>query len=272
MGFFSFIENFFFVTLAITFVLILLLVYHFKQRINYTEEKMEKMFEIVNNIVKELGAVKNIALRNHLGENLGFPEGIVQKVPLFDNITFAINNQHVNENTRNSHTPFEIIEEEDEDEDEEDEDEDEGEEDEDEGEDEGEDEDVLIISETLEDESLDVDVIASETPEPVIFNTYTKPTFLAPGTEPADLTDKDNSYLTVSKHVPLENYEGTHFETKEVKLENTKPTLETTKESYRKMNLTQLKTILLAKGYAEDTSKLKKHDLIKILETVYANE
>ena len=118
MGFFSFIENFFFVTLAITFVLILLLVYHFKQRINYTEEKMEKMFEIVNNIVKELGAVKNIALRNHLGENLGFPEGIVQKVPLFDNITFAINNQHVNENTRNSHTPFEIIEEEDEDEDE----------------------------------------------------------------------------------------------------------------------------------------------------------
>ena len=53
MGLFSFIETFFFISLAITFILILLLVYHFKQRIISLENKAETMFEIVNSLVKE---------------------------------------------------------------------------------------------------------------------------------------------------------------------------------------------------------------------------
>ena len=65
MGLFSFIETFFFVSLAITFILILLLVYHFRQRFNALEEKSDTMFELINNIVSELNAVRN--------EQHGFP-------------------------------------------------------------------------------------------------------------------------------------------------------------------------------------------------------
>jgi hypothetical protein len=54
MGFFNFIETFFFLSLGITFVLILLLVYHFKQRLTALENKSDTVFDILNNIVKEL--------------------------------------------------------------------------------------------------------------------------------------------------------------------------------------------------------------------------
>ena len=54
MGLFSFMETSFFFTLGITFLLILLLVYHFKQRIANAESKQDTMFEIINNLVQEV--------------------------------------------------------------------------------------------------------------------------------------------------------------------------------------------------------------------------
>lgn len=58
MGFFNILETFFFISLAITFVLIIMLVYHFKGRINVLEQKCDTMFDIMNNIVKELRTIK----------------------------------------------------------------------------------------------------------------------------------------------------------------------------------------------------------------------
>jgi len=78
MGFFNLIESFFFISLAITFVLILLLVYHFKQRVVTLEQKCDTMFDIINNVVKELNSVRNYQLAT-------------QRVPLSMNIPF--NNQ-----------------------------------------------------------------------------------------------------------------------------------------------------------------------------------
>ena len=63
MGVFNFIETFFFISLGITFILILLLVYHFKQRLNTIEQKNDTMFEIINNIVKELNMVKQYSMQ-----------------------------------------------------------------------------------------------------------------------------------------------------------------------------------------------------------------
>jgi hypothetical protein len=54
MGFFSFIENFFFISLGIVFILVLLLVYHFKQRMSSVERKGDTMYELVVNMVKEI--------------------------------------------------------------------------------------------------------------------------------------------------------------------------------------------------------------------------
>jgi hypothetical protein len=59
MGIFNYIDTFFFISLGITFILILLLVFHFKQRIATLENKNDTMFEIINNIVQELSSIKN---------------------------------------------------------------------------------------------------------------------------------------------------------------------------------------------------------------------
>jgi hypothetical protein len=54
MANFSLFETFFFITLAILFVLILLLVYHFKQRLVNLEEKTTTLFGLTKDIAAEL--------------------------------------------------------------------------------------------------------------------------------------------------------------------------------------------------------------------------
>ena len=55
---FSFMETSFIISLGITFVLLLLLIYHFKQRLTVTESKQDTMFEIINNLAQELNNMK----------------------------------------------------------------------------------------------------------------------------------------------------------------------------------------------------------------------
>lgn len=59
---FNFIETSFFISLGITFVLILLLIYHFKQRLHITESKQDTMFEIINNLAQELSSIKEFTM------------------------------------------------------------------------------------------------------------------------------------------------------------------------------------------------------------------
>jgi len=58
MGFFNILETFFFISLAITFVLIIMLVYHFKARLTNVENKYDTMFGIMHNMVGELKGIK----------------------------------------------------------------------------------------------------------------------------------------------------------------------------------------------------------------------
>jgi len=51
-------ETSFIISLGITFVLLLLLIYHFKQRLTVTESKQDTMFEILNNLAQELNNMK----------------------------------------------------------------------------------------------------------------------------------------------------------------------------------------------------------------------
>ena len=60
MALFDFMENFFFISLGITFGLILLLVYHFKQRISSVERRGDTMFDLLTNVVKELQFMKSL--------------------------------------------------------------------------------------------------------------------------------------------------------------------------------------------------------------------
>ena len=54
----GFMDTFFFLSLGIAFVLILLLVYHFKQRLTATENKCDTMFEIINGLASEVNNMK----------------------------------------------------------------------------------------------------------------------------------------------------------------------------------------------------------------------
>ena len=58
MGLFDFVENFFFIGLALLFVLVLLLVYHFKQRMNSVEKKGDNMYDLLTNVVRELRNIR----------------------------------------------------------------------------------------------------------------------------------------------------------------------------------------------------------------------
>ena len=54
MKFIGFLDTFFILSLGITFVLLLVLVYHFRKRLNENESKYEKLLSIVNDIVQKL--------------------------------------------------------------------------------------------------------------------------------------------------------------------------------------------------------------------------
>jgi hypothetical protein len=53
-AFINYISNFFFISLAITFVLIMFLIYHYKQRISSLEQKFEEMHNLMANVLKEI--------------------------------------------------------------------------------------------------------------------------------------------------------------------------------------------------------------------------
>ena len=80
MSAFGMIESFLFLSLGIVFVLLVLLVYHFKQRITTIEQKSDTMFDIVQNLAKELTSVKcRLSVPSSLNENV-----IIHKDDKFD--------------------------------------------------------------------------------------------------------------------------------------------------------------------------------------------
>jgi hypothetical protein len=61
MGFFSIIETFFFISLGITIILVAMLVYHFKERLSSIEQKYDSLFDIVSDVVKQLSNIQSAA-------------------------------------------------------------------------------------------------------------------------------------------------------------------------------------------------------------------
>lgn len=87
MAIFNFLENFFFISLAITFGLLLLLVYHFKERMSLVEKKSDTMNEIITNVVKEMKNLRMAMIQQQekpfgVGPHQISPVPIVQNVPV----------------------------------------------------------------------------------------------------------------------------------------------------------------------------------------------
>ena len=78
MSAFGMIESFFFLSLGVVFVLIVLLVYHFKQRITTIEQKSDTMFDIVQNLAKELTSIKGrLVTPNYVINRDGISQSVV---------------------------------------------------------------------------------------------------------------------------------------------------------------------------------------------------
>ena len=125
MGFFNFIETFFFISLAITFVLILLLVYHFKQRIISLEQKSETVVQIINNIVKEINNIRNIVFMSQpLDKNMSNITYSIREHDGYNNYVENIEQHNNIDFNKRTEDDYEVVDYEEDDEDEEDDEED----------------------------------------------------------------------------------------------------------------------------------------------------
>ena len=241
MSVFNFMESFFFISLGVTFILILLLVYHFKQRLSMVENKADTMVDIMNNMVKEMGIIKNLAT-SQIPRN--FQQQ--QQQPPFQNIQVPITYLDVVQDSNRivvSENDTESEDESDEDNDEDDSDDEDDSEDEDDSDDEDDEDDD---KENEEDEKENEE---EETP----IDNFEVEVILSDIISDIDI---DNSIKIETVPVP-------EIET----VQETETLQETETEDYTKMSIIQLKSLVVAKGLVADASKMKKKHILDLLST-----
>jgi hypothetical protein len=288
MGFFSFIENFFFLSLAITFVLILLLVYHFKQRITSLEQKNDTMFEIANGLVKEVGSMKAYLLSN-MSTQINYPFNHISLHKIDENNN-AEDEYDADEDGADDENDAEDDAEDDAEEDDEDEDDDDDTEDDNEDDAEEDDEDDADADADTEDEDDiddegkdshkedineneyygtidDEDMVVEEINDIVIDDTENDANDTNRDEEElkiveVSLDDKDNHGLDMKEDLIVNKIETPLSSINDISTVQTKVEI----DSYKKMNVHQLKAFIIEKGYTTDFKNLKRNDLIKIIE------
>jgi len=278
MGIFNYIDTFFFISLGITFILILLLVFHFKQQIVSLEHKNDTMFEIINNIVKEITYIKSAI----------FSQPYYQVNDKDEIINLTANEIHSKQNVENDKI---IVS--DDDSNDEDSDNDYDEDSDSDSEDDETDSECDANSETdsdvvIEDEnelrntdsvkvinvefgdSIEVSDIAQELND----NNYEVD-------EVDEINNEENIHALVQEieHIIVEkiDIEDNHLENNETSETNEETTQtvqsqqneqnENIKDVYRKMTLIQLKALVISKGLTSDSSKMRKPELLKLLES-----
>lgn len=215
MGFFSFMETSFFFTLGITFLLILLLVYHFKQRIIATETKQDHMFELINNIVQEINNIKtSVSLMNR--PSTPYPHNLQN--------SFTAEQQYSQETN---------------------------------------DEPEEESYEDYSDDEIDVsdNNISDDEDEKVIVSDD-------------DDQDDDNDDISVEEISVDENFVEniTTDDSEPVKVESidiietTEKPVKEKKPDFNKMNLGNLKAYILEQGWVEDASKMKKAQILSLIQ------
>jgi hypothetical protein len=227
MGFFNILETFFFISLAITFVLIMMLVYHFKGRISILEQKSDTMFEIMNNIVKEMRTIKSSSVN--------------QCMIVPNNETMRFNQHH------NLGEMFQQFHEEDSDEDDDDDD------DENNSEDNQEEIKRIVVSDTEYEDEQPVKIINIE------FNEKDQSI--------NNLEDFEEE--TINMEDELEESLEAEAEAGDEQEHDAEVEADSAQEAshdYKKMDISYLRTMVITRGLATDTKKMKKNDLIKLLE------
>lgn len=255
MGFFNFIETFFFLSLGITFVLILLLVYHFKQRVTTLEQKCDTMFDILNTMVKELNAVRNAQVMlqqfpfSQLRPGLS-PHLDPSKIPVSDDDETSEDSSDIGDNSSDDESDDNSVSN-------------------DEGEGDESDDEMPPLVETAS--SADsVKIINVEIGDTIELDEHIL--------DPVSDTELENSAeekleppqeLQSEDPIRVEKMNATEtVEEPVATLENTEPntSMEIPKDMYRRMPLQNLKALVISKGLSSDPGRLKKIDLVRMLE------
>ena len=264
MGIFNYIDTFFFISLGITFVLILLLVFHFKQQIVSLEHKNDTMFEIINNIVKEITYIKNAVFSQpqfHVNDddeiiNLSANEihnkqTIENKIVVSDDENFSEDGDDESDDNTDEESS-------------EDENDDTSEDDDDRSEIEDNENNsniqngVKLINIEFGDNievSDNVAEIYDDNNESEINNNNIEDEVMN-----SEIL-QDTTGIIVEKIVVQDNHLDNNVNMEEHNQ------IENIKEVYRKMTLLQLKALVISKGLMSDSSKMKKPELLKLLES-----
>ena len=210
MGVFNFMETSFIISLGITFVLILLLIYHFKQRLTASESKQDTMFEIINNLAQELNNVKG-----HVGQltmmsrpSTPYPFNTANSNITFSHEKIAQNDEPEEESTEDDEYDSD-------------------------------DEERIIVSDDDEDDDISVE----------------------------ELSDDEDEEESQNDSIEVEDVEMIEVEKEETK-ESAKPIEKEEKViiNFSKMNLGSLKAYIVEKGLVEDASKMKKAQILTLIQ------
>jgi hypothetical protein len=225
-------ETSFVISLGITFVLLLLLIYHFKQRLSVTESKQDTMFEIINNLAQELNNMKmGLSLMNR--PSTPYPHNIVgENISNGDINVFEQMEKLVNEDS------------DDEDSDDEDsDDEDSDDEDSDDEDSDDEDEKIIVSDEEDQDDNISVEEI-----------------------RPSENIENSAEELVIDI---LENIQTNTQEPESLDTSNSQEVDivgETEPQDFSKMNLGALKTYIIQQGWVDDASKMKKAQILSLIQ------
>lgn len=232
------LESFFFITLGISCVLLLMLIYHFKGRLNQMETNQQTLFEVVNNIVQELTEIKRITINNVHND-------ASEKINVdFDNDNY-VPELNTNENIMMQRMVQESDSESDSDDEEYSDDSDQESESEDEDEN---NEGVKVVSVDIDDsldeieqqeDSNDLEEQEENLEEVVLDTQEIDSIKVSKLEETSVLEESDNISLTDSVN----------------------------KGVYKKMNVAALKALVIEKGLSTDPGKMKKNDLIDLLDS-----
>ena len=265
MKLFNMLESVFFVTLGISCVLLMLLIYHFKQRLTKLEQSSETMFELLNNIVSELSGIKQTVINEQNPNAAGYSMMMhpTHKIPvtLSDNESEENSLPELIENIQITKNNDEGDESEDESEEEDDSD-DESEHNETHNENESENKSIT------EEQSGEVKVVTVD-----IDNSISNDVSSDIDNVPEDLTTDSLDEPEVQPvEIDTEKIEEVHVNKLDITddLEETASQQTTTSNSvdvYKKMNVPSLKSLVIEKGLSSDPSKMKKNELIALLET-----
>ena len=232
---FNFFETILLVSLAITFVLIMFLVYHFKQRITTTEEKTDTMFDIINNMAKEMTNIRttmNMVVQ---------PTVQIPRVPSYNKIDVSDGSEDESGSDDDESGS---------DGDDESGSNGDGESDGDGGSDgdasdedacDSEDEEIKLISMNLEsniDNNINSDDVNTDN----------------------DIDEKDHTPEELNNHDLIVEKINSHDGT-----ESLDEKITYSHSNYRKMNLPRLRELMISRGFTIDTSKMKKNDIISLL-------